>query len=69
MRRAAAKEPCFARLRLNLLVAHLDLTVDHEGWESTHEVGALALSTIHERVLGALLLEVILLLGAPRAAV
>ena len=69
MRRAAAKEPCFARLRLNLLVAHLDLTVDHEGWESGHEIGALALSTIHERVLGALLREVILLLGAPRAAV
>ena len=69
MRRCAAKEPCFARLRLNLLVAHLDITVDHECRETRHEVGALALSTIHEGVLCALLSEVILLLGAPRARV
>ena len=54
---------------LDLLVSHLDLTVDDQGRESRHEIGALALSTIDERVLGALLLEVILLLGAPRARV
>jgi len=54
---------------LNLLISHLDLTVDHEGWEATDEVGATALSTVHEGVLHALLLEVILLLGAPRARV
>ena len=60
--------PCPLGL-LNLLVSHLDLTVNHEGWEAADEVGALALSTIHERVLCALLLEVILLLGAPRARV
>ena len=51
------------------MVAHLDLTVDDQGRESRDEVGALALSTIHERVLGALLRKVILLLGAPRARV
>jgi hypothetical protein len=61
--------PCFARLRLDFLVPHLDLTVDHEGWEAADEVGATALSTVHEGVLCALLLEVILLLGAPRARV
>ena len=68
MRRCAAVKS-LRDFDLNLLVAHLDLTVNHEGRESRDEVGALALSTIHERVLGALLLEVILLLGAPRAAV
>ena len=56
-------------LGLNLLVPHLDLAIDDEGRESGDEVGALALSTIHEGVLGALLREVILLLGAPRARV
>ena len=66
---AAAKEPCFARLRLDLLVAHLDLTVDDEGWEARDEVGTLALSTVHKRVLCALLLEVVLLLCAPWARV
>ena len=54
---------------LNLLVAHLDVTVNHEGWEARDKVGALALSTVHERVLCALLLEVVLLLGAPWARV
>ena len=67
---AARRCPCLRHGQLlNLLVPHLDLTVDHEGWETRDEVGTLALSTIHERVLGALLLEVILLLGAPRARV
>jgi len=56
-------------LDLNLLVAHLDLAVNDQGRETRDEVGALALSTVDERVLGALLLEVILLLGAPRARV
>ena len=54
---------------LNLLVPHLDVTVNHEGWEARDKVGALALSTVHEGVLCALLLEVVLLLGAPRARV
>ena len=54
---------------LDFLITNLDLTVDHEGREAGDEVGALALITIHERVLGALLSEVILLLGAPRARV
>ncbi len=67
MRRCAAKESF--GLLLNFLVSHLDLTVDDEGRESRDEVGALALSTVHERVLGALLLEVILLLGAPWAGI
>ena len=57
------------RLRLNFLISHLDLTVDNQGWKAGDEVGALALSTIHERVLGALLLEVILLLGTPWARI
>ena len=56
-------------LLLNLLVAHLNLTVNHEGWETADKVGTLALITIHECVLGALLREVVLLLGAPRARV
>ena len=60
--------PCPLGL-LNLLISHLDLTVDHEGWEAADEVGATALSTIHEGVLHALLLEIVLLLGAPRARV
>ena len=55
--------------RLDFLISHLDLTVNHEGWETRDEVGATALSTIHERVLHAFLLEVILLLGAPWARV
>ena len=54
---------------LNLLVAHLDLTVNHESWEAADEVGATALSTVHERVLCAFLLEVLFLLGAPRTRV
>lgn len=54
---------------LNLLVPHLDLTVDDEGRETGYEVGALALSTVHKRVLGTLLLEVILLLRAPWARI
>ena len=54
---------------LDFLVPNLDLTVNHEGWETRDEIWATALSTIHERVLGSLLLEVILLLGAPRARV
>ena len=67
VRRCAAKESF--GLRLDLLIPHLDLTVDDQGRETRDEVGALALSTIHERVLGSLLLEVILLLGAPRAGI
>ncbi len=54
---------------LDLLVTNLDITVDHEGWEAADKVGALALSTVHERVLCALLSEVFLLLGAPGARV
>ena len=53
----------------DLLVAHLDFAVYHKSWEARDKVGALTLSTVDERVLGALLLEVILLLGAPRARV
>jgi len=68
-RYAADKGSLRDSLDLNLLVAHLDFTVNHQGWETRDEIGALTLSTIHERVLGALLLEVILLLGAPRARV
>ena len=64
-----AKEPCFARLRLDLLVTHLDLTIDDQCWEAADEIGALALSTVHERVLFALGGEVLLLLGAPRARI
>jgi hypothetical protein len=54
---------------LDLLVSHLDLSVNHEGRETRDEVGALALITVHEGVLGALFGEVVLLLGAPRARV
>lgn len=51
------------------MIPNLDITVNHQGWETRDEVGALALVTIHERVLGALLCEVVLLLSAPRARV
>lgn len=54
---------------LDFLITNLDLAVDDEGWEAGDEVGALALSTVDEGILGALLLEVILLLGAPRARI
>ena len=54
---------------LDLLVTNLNLTVNHEGRKARDKVGALALSTVHERVLCALLGEVILLLGAPGARV
>ena len=60
---------CEAPLLLNLLVTHLDLAVYHKSWEARDKVGALTLSTVHERVLCALLLEVVLLLCAPRARV
>ena len=68
MRRCAAVKS-LRDFDLNLLVAHLDVTVNHDGWEAGDKVGALALSTVHERVLCALLLEVVLLLGAPWARV
>ena len=54
---------------LDLLIAHLDLAIHYQRWEARDKVGALTLSTVDERVLGALLLEVILLLCAPRARV
>ena len=54
---------------LDLLVSHLNFTVDDEGWEPRYKVGALPLSTVNERVVHVLLLQVILLLGAPWARV
>ena len=54
-------------LLLDFLVTHLDLTVDDESWEARDKVGALTLITVDERIVHVLLLQVVLLLGAPWA--
>ena len=60
---------CEAHLLLNLLVTHLDLAIHYESWEARDKVGALTLITVDERIVHVLLLEVVLLLGAPRTRV
>lgn len=60
--------PAVERLS-DLLVTHLDLAVHHKSWETADKVGALTLCTVDERVVHVLLLQVVLLLGAPRARI